>query len=114
MSILKKTTTFKNIPQVLKSNAHSCSETFTKLFSDAMNNGKFLDELELGEVTPTFKKDDAAKSKHTIDLSVFYQQFQTCLNANCTGRMPFLKKNYLLICVGTVKVLVHNKPIFFD
>ena len=55
-----------------------------------MNNGKFLDELELGEVTPTFKKDDAAKSKHTIDL--FYQQFQTCLNANCTGRMLFLKK----------------------
>ena len=57
-----------------------------------MNNGKFLDELELGEVTPTFEKDDPAKSKHTIDPSVFYQQFQTCLNVNCTGRMLLLKK----------------------
>ena len=26
----------------------------------------------------------------------------------------FEKKKNLLICVGTVKVLVHNKPIFFD
>ena len=55
---IKKVTTFKNIrpPKVLKSSAHSCSETLTKLFNDTMNTSEFPDE-----VTSTFKNNDPTK-----------------------------------------------------
>ena len=68
---IKKATTFKNIPpKLLKSNAHSCSETLTRLFNDTMNNREFPDELKLTEVTATFKKDDPTKSKNYKPASV--------------------------------------------
>ena len=58
----KKATALKNIPpKVLKSSAHSCSESFTKLFNDTMNDSEFSDELRSAEVTAIFKKDDPAK-----------------------------------------------------
>ena len=45
---IKKVTTLKNIPpKVLKSSAHTCSKTLTKLFNDTMNNSQFPDELKL-------------------------------------------------------------------
>ena len=62
---IKKATSLKNIPpKVLKSSAQSCSETSRKLLIDAMNNKKFPDELKVGEVTATFKRDDTTKSKN--------------------------------------------------
>ena len=68
-------------PKVLKSSAHSCSETWTKLINNTMNNSscsetwtklinntmnnsEFPDELKLVQVTAIFKKDDPTKSKH--------------------------------------------------
>ena len=50
-------------PKVLKSSAHSCSETWTKLINNTMNNSEFPDELKLVEVTVIFKKDDPTKSR---------------------------------------------------
>ena len=68
---IKKTTTFKNKPpKVLKSSAHSCSETLTKLFNDTMNNSELPDEPKLAEVTATFKKDDPTKSKNYTPVGV--------------------------------------------
>ena len=59
---IKKATAFKKMPlKVLKSSAHSCSETLTKLFNDTMNNSQFPDELKLAEGMVTFKKDDPTK-----------------------------------------------------
>ena len=59
---IKKATTFKNVPpKVLKSSAHSCSETLIKLIHNSMNNCEFPDELKLVEVTAIFKKDDPTK-----------------------------------------------------
>ena len=59
---IKKGTTFNNIPsKVLKSSAHSFSETLTKLFHDTTKTSEFLDELKFAEVTATFKKDDPTK-----------------------------------------------------
>ena len=53
---IKKAATCKTIPpKVLKSSAHSCSETLTKLFNESMNNSEFPDELKLAEVKMTFK-----------------------------------------------------------
>ena len=67
---IKKATTFKNIPsKVLKPSAHSCSETFTKLLNDAMNNSEFPDELKLAEVKATFTK-MITKSKNYRPVSV--------------------------------------------
>ena len=44
---IKKATAFKNTPlKVLKSSAHSWSETLTKLFNHTMNNSGFSDEPE--------------------------------------------------------------------
>ena len=68
---IKKTTTFKNIPpKILKSSAHSCSESLTKLFNDTMNNSEFPGELKLAELTETLKKDDSTKSKNYRPVSV--------------------------------------------
>ena len=59
---IKKASTFKNVPpKVLKSSAHSCSETLIKLFHNSMNNSEFPDELKLVEVTAIFEKDDPTK-----------------------------------------------------
>ena len=38
-------------PKVVKSRAHSCLETLTKLFNHTMHNSEFPDELKLAEVT---------------------------------------------------------------
>ena len=65
---IKEATTFKNIPpKVVKSSAHSCSETLTKLFNDTINKSEFPDELKSAEVTAAFKKDDPQNQK-TIEL----------------------------------------------
>ena len=67
---IKKATNFKNMqPKVLKSSAHSCSETWTKLINNTMNNSEFPDELKLVEVTVIFKKDDPTKSKDYLPVS---------------------------------------------
>ena len=50
-------------PKVSKSIALSCSETWTKLINNTMNNSEFPDELKLVEVTALFKKDNPTKSK---------------------------------------------------
>ena len=70
-SILQKHLHSKTYHQkVLKSSAHSCSETLTKLFNDTLNNSEFPDELKLAEVTATFKKGDPIKSRNYRPLSV--------------------------------------------
>ena len=61
---IKKTSAFKNVPpKNLKSNAHNCYETLTKLFNDTANNDEFQGKLKLAQFTTIFKKDDPTKSK---------------------------------------------------
>ena len=68
---IKKTSAFKNVPpKNLKSNAHSCYETLTKLFNDTENNNEFQDKLKLAQFTTTFKKDDPTKSKSYRPVNV--------------------------------------------
>ena len=66
---IEKATTFKNIPpKVLKSTAHSCSETLRKLFSNTANNSEFPDELKLVEVTATLKEMMIQQNQKIIDM----------------------------------------------
>ena len=62
---IKKATNFKNMqPKVLKSSAHSCSETWTKLINNTMNNSEFPDELKLEKSS----KKMIQQNQKTIDL----------------------------------------------
>ena len=66
-SILQKHLHSKTYHQkVLKSSAHSCSETLTKLFNDTLNNSEFPDELKLAEVKQLLKK-VIQQNQKTID-----------------------------------------------
>ena len=108
---IKKATILKNIPpKVLKSSAHSCSETLTKLFNDTMNIREFPDEFKLAEVTVTFKKDDPPKSKSYRPVSVLLTVSKMFERITQRQSLFLLKNVYPLICVGTEKDLVHNKP----
>ena len=83
----------------------------TRLFDNTMNNSEFPDELKLAEVTATFKKkDDPTKSKNHSPVNVLPTVSKVFERTMHRLMSIFLKNFYPLMCVGTEKVLVHNKP----
>ena len=54
-----KATTHNNIPpKILRQSAEVTANTMQLLFNNAISNSEFLEDLELGDVTPIFKKND--------------------------------------------------------
>ena len=69
-----KATTFDNIPtKILKQNSKSYSDTFQKLFNDALRDGYFPDKLKCADETPVFKKDDPTKAKNYSHINFRYR-----------------------------------------
>ena len=54
-----KATTHNNIPpKILRQSAEVTANTMQLLFNNAISNSEFPEDLELGDVTPIFKKND--------------------------------------------------------
>ena len=69
--ILKKATTFENIPaKVLKSSSKICSESMQLIFNDCVQNFLFPDLLKLADVTSLRKMAEKTRNKNYGPVSV--------------------------------------------
>ena len=75
-------------PRVLKENLDIFSPLLTKIFSNAISQNEFPDDLKLGNITSLFKKDEAT-NKHNYRpitvLPVLSKVFERLLYSQMTG-----------------------------